>query len=167
MATASQVAKSSLGWILVKDAVAPLNPSDVEDFMFAMNNYMLALDGEGVTLGYTPVSSPSDEVTVPATVLRGVIANMAVELAPSYDAVVTPGLQQIAINGLKQMRIIGQSIGPTRYPSTLPIGSGNENDSGVLLNSHFYDQDIDLILAESTGYIGLETSTNTVLNNDS
>lgn len=166
MATATQVAKSSLGWILVKDAIAPLNATDVSDFIFAMNNYMLGLDAEGVTLGYTLVTGPDDEVTIPTGTLRGLIANMAVEVAPSYDAVVTPGLAQIAVDGLKQMRLVGQNIGESRYPSTLPIGSGNEYDSGNSLWSHFYGQDEAAILAESTGQISLETNTNQAISNE-
>ncbi len=165
MATANQVAKSSLDWILVNDAIAPLGPNDINDFIFSMNNYMLGLDAEGVTLGYTIITNPGDEITISTGALRGLITNMALERAPSYDAVVTPELAQIAKDGLKQMRLIGQGSPITSYPSTLPIGSGNEYDSGNLLTSHFYPEDEARILAESTGYISLEIGTNEVLNN--
>ncbi len=167
MATAEQVAKSSLDWILVNDAQAPLSVNDINDFIFSMNNYMLALDAEGVTLGYTIIENSGDQVTVPGGTLRGLIANMALERSTAYDATVTPELVEIAKNGLKQMRLVGQSIAETRYPSTLPIGSGNETDSGYLLTSHFYPEEEARILAESTGYISLENNTNQVIHDES
>jgi len=165
MATVDQVANSSFNWILERDAVIPVTDAEIDDFVFSMNNYMLGLDAENVTLGYTVVTGRNDEVTVPAGALRGVVANMAVEIAPSYDAIVTPRLDKIAMDSLKQMRILGQTIGDTHYPSTLPIGSGNEYDSGNLLFSHFYGEDEDVILAESTGSIGLESETQEAISN--
>ena len=57
------------------------------------------------------------------------------------------------------MRLIGQSMGKSRYPCTLPIGSGNENnDFG--LSGHFFPDQESSILAETTGAIALETNTN-------
>ena len=166
MATASQVAKASLNRRFVRDAIAPLSATDIEDFIFEMNNFMLGLDGQGIVLGYTIIENASDEVTIPTTTLRGLITNMAIEVAPAYDAVVTPELAQIANEGMKQMVLIGQNIGEMRFPETLPIGSGNEYDTGNLLISHFYLDEEAEILAESTGSISLERNTNTVINNE-
>lgn len=138
MATVQQVADASFNWILERDSVAPVSSGEVNDYIFAMNNFMAGLEAENVILGYTPVALSTDDVTVPAGALRGLIANMAVELAPSYDGDVTPRLNDIAITGLNQMRILGQTLEDMLYPRTLPIGSGNEYDSGNLLISHFY-----------------------------
>jgi hypothetical protein len=46
-----------------------------------------------------------------------------------------------------------------RLPATLPLGSGNEDES-YGLNGHFYPDAEQEILAETTGAIGLEVSTN-------
>jgi len=162
MATVSQVANASLKRILVQASEAPLEADEYEDFMFALNNYMLALDAEGVTLGFTEVSSLGDTVTVPTGALRGIIANMAIEVAPDYNGVVTPGLAKAAQEGMKVMRLIGQTISATSYPSTLPQGSGNE-DSDTYSTSHYYSGASEAeILAETTGAIGLEDNTASV-----
>lgn len=124
-----------------------------------MNNFMLALDAEGVTLGYTEVTDLGDDVTIPAGALRGLIANMAIEVAPDYNGVISPGLQIAAAEGLKTMRILGQSMAGTRYPATLPIGSGNY-DFGNFDDQHFYPCSEDEILAETTGSVSLESGTN-------
>jgi len=158
MATVAQVAKASLQRILVQAAEAPLEADEYQDFIIAMNNYMLALDSQGIHLGYTAVSNLADEVTVPLGALRGVIANVAIEVAPDYGGVVSDALVMQAREGLQAMRMLGQTIGGTRMPSTLPIGSGN-TDTGYGWSWNFYPDSEDSILAETIGTIALETST--------
>ncbi len=158
MATVAQVAKASLQRILVQASEAPLEADEYQDFIFAMNNYMLALDAQGINLGYTAVSNLADQVTVPVGALRGVIANLAIEVAPDYGGVVTDALVLQAREGLQAMRMLGQTIGGTRMPSTLPIGSGN-TDTGYGWSWNFYPDSEDSILAETIGTIALESST--------
>ncbi len=158
MATVAQVAKASLQRILVQAAESPLEPAEYQDHIFALNNYMTQLDAQGVQLGYTEVSDLGDAVTVPAGALRGIIANMAIEVSPDYGGVISQGLIAAAREGLHTMRTIGQVMGISHPPSTLPIGSGNEGQ-GFGLSGHFYADQEAQILAETTGAIGLETST--------
>lgn len=159
MATVAQVANAALKRILVQAADAPLEADEYQDFIFALNNFMLDLDASGITLGYTEVSDLGDEVTVPTGALRGIIANMAIEVAPDYNGTVSPALANAAAEGMQTMRIIGQTISAASYPSTLPVGSGNEGD-GTFANSRFYDGANEAeILAETTGAISLEDST--------
>ena len=164
MATAAQVLKAAFQRILVGSPEAPLEDDEYSDAIFAMNNYMLDLDANGVTLGYTVVSTLGDEITIPTGALRGLIANIAIEIAPDYDGVITDGLVRAAREGLNTMRKIGKTIVPTLYPSTLPIGSGNYHDV-YGWHQHFYNNELEAeILAETTGAIGLETNTNEVAN---
>jgi len=158
MATVAQVAKASLQRILVQASEAPLEADEYQDFIFAMNNYMLALDAQGIHLGYTAVSNLADQVTVPVGALRGVIANLAIEVAPDFGGVATDALVLQAREGLQAMRMLGQTIGGTRMPSTLPIGSGN-TDTGYGWSWNFYPDSEDSILAETIGTIALESST--------
>ena len=158
MATVAQVAKASLQRILVQASEAPLEPDEYQDFIFAMNNYMAQLDAQGISLGYTEVSDLGDTVTIPTGALRGLIANMAIEVSPDYGGVVSEGLVLAARQGLQTMRTIGQRIRASALPSTLPLGSGNEDESWGL-NGHFYPDYEAEILAETTGAIGLENNT--------
>jgi len=157
MATVAQVAKAALQRILVQGSEAPLEADEYQDFIFAMNNFMLALDAEGVALGYTEVSDLGDDVTIPTGALRGLIANMAIEVAPDYNGVITPALQLAANEGLRVMRMLGQSTPTSYFPGTLPLGSGNSCNS--TWDSPFYPDSEAEILAETTGAISLETGT--------
>lgn len=156
MATVAQVAKSALQKILVQASESELEADEYQDFIFAMNNYMASLAAEGVNLGYTVVCNLADEVTVPVGALRGLIANVAIECAPDYGGVVSDELRKMAHDGEKIMRKLGQHLRPSRFPSTLPIGSGNEWCSNDI---HFYPESEASILAEAGGTIGLETGT--------
>jgi hypothetical protein len=160
MATVAQVIKASLQRILVQASEADLEPDEYQDAIFALNNYMLALDADGITLGYTEVANLGDEVTVPPGALRGIIANLAIEVSPDYNGTVSQGLVIAAQAGFASMRKLGVSMPSTSLPCTMPIGSGNEYNNYDV--SHFYDCSEDEILAETTGSISLETSTNTV-----
>lgn len=160
MATVAQVAKAALQRILVQASEAPLEADEYQDFIFAMNNYMAMLDAAGISLGYTVVNDLADEVTIPTGALRGLIANLAIEVSPDYGGIVSDGLVKAAREGLQVMRMIGQHMGSTKYPSTLPIGSGNEGSSSYGYPGSFFPDSEAEILAETTGAIGLEINTN-------
>lgn len=156
MATAAQVIKASLQRIIVQASEAELEPDEVADAIFAMNNYMLALDAEGITLGYTVVTTIGDEVTIPVGALRGLIANLAIEVAPDYlESEVTATLRRAAEQGLNAMRKLGVSMGDSAFPATLPRGTGHR----LQRDDRFYPDLEAQILAETTGAIALETGT--------
>lgn len=159
MATVAQVAKASLQRILVQASEAHLEADEYQDFIFALNNYMLSLDAQGIKLGYTVVSDLADPVTVPVGALRGLIANLAIEVAPDYGGVVSDALILQAREGLQAMRMLGQTMGATRMPPTLPIGSGN-SDTTYGWSFNYYPDSEEAILAETIGTISLENQTN-------
>lgn len=156
MATAAQVINTSLKRILVQGAEADLQPDEYEDAIFAMNALVLAWDAEGINLGYTWVNDLGDEVTVPTGALRGLIANLAIEIAPDYNGEVSTALAKAAERGMTAIRLLGQSIPTSFFPCTLPVGSGN---SRSVFDRTFYPCSEEEILAETTGAISLETGT--------
>lgn len=157
MATAAQVLKSSLQRILVQASEAELEPDEFADAINDMNNYMLDLDADGIKLGYTLVTDLGDEVTVPIGALRGVIANVAIEISPDYSGQVTEALKRAAAQGLRTMEKLGVNMGDSHFPATLPRGTGNAFNHGF--NSRFYQNQEAAILAETTGAIALESGT--------
>lgn len=162
MATAGQVLKSAFQRIIVQASEAELTGSEFADAIFDMNNYMLDLDASGVKLGYTEVNNLGDQVTVPTGALRGVIANLAIDMSPDYNGSVTPGLVRAAKEGMKTMEKLGVSLSGSVFPSTLPVGSGNAGCSGEEVR--YYPDLENEILAETTGAISLETGTDEAIN---
>ena len=162
MATAMRVIKASLQRILVQGSEADLEADEYQDAVFALNNYMLDLDASGIALGFTEINNLGDEVTVPPGALRGIIANLAIEVAPDYNGTISEGLVRAASEGLQTMLKIAVGTPVTSLPCTLPVGSGNEDNTYSL--SHFYTCSEDEILAETTGSISLESGTNEAAN---
>ena len=158
MATAGQIIESALKRILVQPSEAPIEPDEYQDGIDALNRMMLALDADGVQLGFTEVTSTASVVTTPIGALRGIIANLAIELSPDFGGQVTQELRDIAKAGLVTMRKLGTTVTASALPSTLPRGSGNEGAFSPFI-SPFYPNQEQQILAETTGAIGLETET--------
>jgi len=157
MANAGQVVKAILQEILTQATEADLEPSEIQDTIFAMNNYMTAEAVNGIDLGYTVVSSVSDEITVPAGALQGIIANMAIVMAPQFDAEITASLAEKARTGLNAMRKLGITLNPMSFPNTLPVGAGNEGDQYT--QDHFFTGPDTSILTEGDNTILVESVT--------
>lgn len=125
MATAQDIADRALAKILVKTSGASATTTEVSDFINAMNDYMAALESDGIRLGYTVIGSSTDTVTVPDGAIRGVVANMAIEVAPEYSAPVQDGLVKAASEGMKTLQRIGRQAIKSKLPPGLPVGTGN------------------------------------------
>ena len=128
MATVAQVAKASLQRILVQASEAPLEADEYQDYIFALNNFMAGLEARGIDLGYTAVSDLGDTLTVDDGAIQGIIANMAIEVAPDFGGEISQGLIKAAKDGMNSIRRLGRTITATEYPSTLPKGSGTEGE---------------------------------------
>ena len=124
--TVQQLADDALLQIMVAGSEAPLAADDMADFIYSLNRYMASLVAIGINLGFSEVSSASDQLTVPDGAIDGLTSNMAIKLAPKYGGVVTPELRMDAKDGMETLRVLGQSIPQSAYPTTLPVGSGNE-----------------------------------------
>ena len=110
MATVMQVAKAAFQEILVRESEADLEPDEYADFIFALNNFMADLEAKGIDLDYTTVDNVADTVTVVAGAVRGIVACMAVEMAPQFNAVITPDLAMKAREGMQTLRKLGQTL---------------------------------------------------------
>lgn len=154
METAQTVINDALQEILVQAIEQPLEQVDFAIAQRYMNRFMNEIAADGVTLGYTMVNSPNDPITIPYGAINGLIYNLALHLATTYDVAVGPELAVKAANGLRIMTRISTQIIPSSYPDTLPIGSGNEWDSSR--NDKFYTEPSPAVETESGGFIGLE-----------
>ena len=155
MATAAKVVERALAQILVRQAEAPLEASEMSDAIDMMNAFFLMLDGGGLALGYTIVTSPSDEVTIPDSALMMAYTNLGLLMAPEFGAIVTPALAEMARTSMNAVRTATLPAIITTNPDTLPVGSGNECYDG----RRFYPGEDAELLTENDGSILLETGT--------
>lgn len=157
-ASTNDVTRAILSKIQKQGSTDNVDSEDLRDVIFAMNSYMLALDAQGITLGYTKVSGGSDPITVPPGALRGLVGNVAIEIAPDFNATISGGLTKMAQEGFDAMLDLGTSLIEVQLPNTLPIGSGNRCNG--LSFSQFFHDNPNTILSEISGNISLEDDTN-------
>jgi hypothetical protein len=120
MATAGDIVESALKRILVQAADAPLASDETADALDALNRMMSSWEAINIRLGYTPVDNVSDSVTVPSGAIRGIVSNLAIEIAPDYGVEIHPGLLQQAREGMRSIRRLGLVRRETTLPPSLP-----------------------------------------------
>lgn len=157
--TAGDIVKDALKEVVALGSEATIEPVDAQDAVRYLNRMMAALDAEGIDLGYTEATGLGSTLTSPAGASEAMVALLAIRLWNQYspDQPLPTLLTARAANGMKTLLHIAVTIGATEYPDTLPIGSGNEGDAHR--TSHFYEDLLDTILAETSGSVGLEGST--------
>ena len=123
--TAGDLIRRALHAILVEAADSQLEPDEYQDGLDALNGYLLGLEANGVRLGYQRLCHLTDYVNIPDGALRGLVANLAIDLAPQFGGRVTAALLKQAADGEKTLYRMGVKIGTSLLPGTLPRGSGN------------------------------------------
>lgn len=154
METAESVINDALQEILVQASEQSLQAVDFQTGRRYLNR-MMATSPYNL-LGFTVVTNPSDNITVPAGAISGMIFNLAESLLSSYDMTLTAELSRSAIKGLKEIRRITTNIQPTQFSSTLPIGSGNDLINPV---SDYFPPSPAELLTEGDGVMILESDT--------
>ena len=109
----------------VTQSKSPIQDVELSDGLRYLNRMMAR--PEFTNLGYTPLSSIDDELTVSGGVILGIVKNLALTLWPQYSTTpVNPLIKFSAKRSLDTM--LAQAITviqPAKFPSTMPIGSGN------------------------------------------
>lgn len=126
--TASTVIRDALQEIIVQAAEQPIEANEANDAMRYLNRMMAAWESDGIDLGYTPVSSLSDAITVVDGALEAIVLNLAIKLAPGYERPVPQELYINARNAMNTVTKLGVTITTSVFPATLPQGSGNESN---------------------------------------
>jgi hypothetical protein len=145
--TANDVIKGALQHILVQEDEATLEPSEFEDARRMLNKMMASFVGNGLTLvpAWTATTTGATVLTVDDACIEGIESLLALRLAPMFSRPVPPELRLMARDGYNTMLRFGHLVIETRFPGTLPVGSGNYDNT--FNDDHFYPDNNDAILA--------------------
>jgi hypothetical protein len=150
---AEELIRDALQEIGQQAAEQPIQPDEVQTGIRYLNRIMRGVDYLG--LGYTVITSGSQDVTIPAYAEEWAVFKLAIRLAAQFPS--TDQLQIIMQNereAWNNLLIQHISVPETEYPDTLPVGSGNERS--IYQNDVFYPVSDDSILTESGDNILLE-----------
>ena len=85
MSTSDQMVSNALRLLGVKGGETPLSSTELSDGMNSLNRMGAQLEEEGFELGFTTLTTGSDEVTVPLYAEDYYTAQLAARLAPEYQ----------------------------------------------------------------------------------
>lgn len=139
METAGDLIRDALTELTVQAQEQTVPAVDLNTGVRYLNRMMQSLDADGVKLGYTLVNSPNDPLTVPAGAYEGMVFNLAVRLANGFDVDIGPGLAIAARQSKAVLYKLGVNLPKMNFPSTLPIGSGNEGSAELYYDQHFFN----------------------------
>ena len=146
MTTVAEILDSTLFDLVIAGAEVSVSSVDASQFIFKLNNMVETMIGGGVTVTWTTVSNLGDTIIImdqadtPVDISKYCIqflaSKMAELLAPQYGVSISPETRTAIREGKKSMLKKSRKGTFVNYPSTLPVGSGNED--GVFRDDHFY-----------------------------
>jgi len=135
--TAQSVIKDALQELLVQASEQPIEANEFQSGIRYLNRMMATIPYNG--LGFVDVVNPSDAITIDEGAIEGVIFSLALKLAPQYDIEPSGDLRANKREAMKSLRKLSLVYKPTKMPSTMPIGSGNEDWFTGGTDDHFYN----------------------------
>lgn len=112
--------KRSLRLIQVINPVQQVSDDDMQTGIQVLNSMLVRWEADGTTLGWSPGTSPDEELTIPDEAIEAVVYNLALRLCPEYGVQPMPvviggaqmGLAAIERDVRAQSPIINYSSGP-------------------------------------------------------
>lgn len=129
-----ELVRDALQELGVQAAEQPITPDQIQTGIRYTNRMMTSLDY--LNLGYTIVNDASDDITVPPFCDEWMVKALAVKMAPQFGG--TSMLPEIKVErDQSYANLLNQAVevGPSCYPSRLPVGAGNNQDD---TNIRFY-----------------------------
>lgn len=99
MSTVEKTVARALRILRVIDARQPVKPADMSTGIEALNGMMRRWEANTLSLGWSDVSNPSDEMPVPDEALTPIAFNLALYLRPEYGTTIDPDTIEIARQG--------------------------------------------------------------------
>jgi hypothetical protein len=138
MAKVYDVVKRALSLIQVINPKQTFSASDMASAIMALNGMMIRWEADGVSVGWSPVADPEDQVHVPPEALDAVTYNLGIVMAPEYGVEPMPVVLDYATRTLAAVYrdvlaanpIINQSSGPAPANSYSFYNVWNDQYSG-------------------------------------
>jgi hypothetical protein len=147
--TKRQLVEGAYAEIGMASFVLDVEPEDLQSSLRKLDAMMAMWNGRGIRLGYpvplSPTSSSLDEDSnLPDWSVAAVIANLGIQIAPSYGKVVAAETRFNARDAYNVL--LSRSTAPIemQLPSTLPSGAGNKTWS---INQPFMTDPVDPLLS--------------------
>ncbi len=126
MTTALKIISRAFQKAGIKAAEVPLTPSEIEDGLDVLNDMVKTWGAVGILKGVTPVIDVGDDLNEPDESSWALKANLAIMMAGEYRVEVSQSMAIDATNSLEGLISSSTDLESVPLPSTLPMGSGND-----------------------------------------
>jgi hypothetical protein len=125
MTQVSDIVRDALLLLGVQDAAEAVSAQEMQDGIRELNKLLARWEADGVSLGWTSVSAPTDTLPAPFEAEGAIAANLALYLQPRYKVSLDGNIVQQANDGLAALRadVIANSYNRVSYDD-LPAGTG-------------------------------------------
>lgn len=132
--TKRQVVEAGLEEIGIASFEFDIQPEELQSGLRRLNAMMAEWNARGIRLGYPLVADPANDdvdqdTGVPDSAYEAMITNLAIKLAPAYGRQASRETKVTAKKSLNTLMMRSGVINPVekQYPSTLPLGQGNQS----------------------------------------
>ncbi len=131
MTTGTAIIQRALEQIGAHSIVAPASPDSIVLGKEKLNSMLEMWLSRNIELGFVPLNVAGDELNEPADTTNGIIDNLSLRLAPSFDngkTIVSRDLKAQASSGFSEIKRMYQRLNiPDKViSSTAPTGAGNQ-----------------------------------------
>lgn len=129
---ASQVIADALLAInVIRDGETPSAAQQAQAIR-RLNQMMALWEADGRNIGYIPVGTVTDVLTVPDAAILGIVNNLAIHMAPSFGATASVEIAALAMMGMSIIdKITAQEVladldlqAPADWPGSFNVNTG-------------------------------------------
>lgn len=133
--TKGELANRILKLLGVNTRYSEADPTEIQDTLINLEDWMLANNAVGKRLGWVQASDisapdPNEEAGIPDWANMGVVNSMALYMAPYFEKQPNPVIARMASEGMRTIINRTAEVQPVQYPSRFPRGQAQANPFG-------------------------------------
>ena len=126
MASGADIVNGAYSNLGLSPSDSAITGSEMTDAIEIMNDMLIEWENSGIMLGFSPIATPADVISVPRGAETAIKSNLAGRLAPSLSKQISPTLAAVIKASTENLlRMIHKPV-DVEYPDSLPSGSGNQ-----------------------------------------
>ena len=127
MSSGTEIIHDALKKIGAYSVVQKPQKESISQAKNTLNSMLQDWLSRNIDMGVSPLNAPGDELGEPLDARNGIVANLAVWLAPDFGREIPPTLARNARVGYRSIAKLYQKIEipKKKVSSTLPLGAGN------------------------------------------
>lgn len=157
MTFASEIVEDAASLILVNEAEITLEPDEFSLGTRLLNDIGAELFAGGVDIGYRPVSSSGDPVTIPLAANLAMKEMLGIRLAPAMGVAIPVDLRINAKESERKLKALYMRRARRRMPTSLPMGSGNRPNIGDFAQFYPFAVPQGILRLDSTSTVTIAT----------